>query len=252
MNYCEWLSHFNPNHDSETGRFTTASGTYLKAGTRLNSVTGRYFDADKYKDSGKWVYTYRDDDSWDNKVYKGPFAKYLVMYRGAQFIAEHKYETVKDLKMATEKDRIDEFKNLDMKQLSKDLKSVQDTLVRYNVGNEKEQADYRKFNPDRIETDDDWRVAYNIFSHAMEASYYYKSTSEYCKQIAAKYDAMVDDNNKDIYNKTHDPIIIFRANEALKKIEDQPMTKFITVREILDNYEAVKAELAKEGMKVKL
>lgn len=252
MNYCEWLSHFNPNHDSTTGRFTTANGTYLKAGTRLSSVTGKYTDADRYKDSGNWMYTYRDDDSWDNKVYKGPFAKYLVMYRGAKFIAEHKYETVKDLKMATEKDRIDEFKKLDMKQLSKDLRSVREQLVYYNVGNEKEQSEFRQFKPDRIETDDDWRVAYNIFSHAMEASYYYKSTSEYCKRMAAKYDAMVDDNNKDIYNKAHDPIIIFRASKALKKIEDQPMTKFLTVGEILNNYETVRAELEKEGLKVKL
>lgn len=252
MNYCEWLSHFNPNHDSETGRFTTSKGTFLKAGTRLNSVTGKYFDADKYKDSGNWVYTYRDDNSWDNKVYKGPFAKYLVMYRGARFIAEHKYETIKDLKMATEKDRIDEFKKLNKKNLLNDLKSVQEQLVRYNVGNEREQKEFRSFDPDNIKTDDDWRIAYAIFSHAMEASYYYKSTKEYCERIQSKYDAMVDDNNRGVYNKANDPIIIFRANEALKKIADQPETSFLKIQDILDNYNEVKQELEKEGMKVKL
>lgn len=252
MKYEDWLAHFNPNHDSETGRFTTSSGTYLKAGTRLNSVTGKYFDADKYKDSGKWVYTYRDDDSWDNKVYKGPFAKYLVMYRGARFIAEHKYETIKDLKMATEKDRIDEFKKLNKKNLIDDLKSVQEQLVRYNVGNEREQKEFRSFDPDNIKTDDDWRIAYSIFSHAMEASYYYKSTKEYCERIQSKYDAMVDDNNRGVYNKANDPIIIFRANEALKKIAEQPETSFLKVQDVLDNYNEVKQELEKEGMKVKL
>lgn len=252
MNYCEWLMHFNPNHDSETGRFTTASGTYLKAGTRLNSITGKYTDPDQYKSTGKWVYTYRDDDSWDNKVYKGAFAKYLVMYRGARFIAEHKYETVKDLKMATEKDRVEEFKNLNKTDLIKDLKSVRNQLIYYNVGNEREQKEFRDFDPNNIKTEDDWRIAYAIFSHAMEASYYYKSTKEYCEKIQSKYDGMVDDNNRGVYNKAHDPIIIFRANEALKKIENEPATGFLKVQDILDNYEVVKNELAKEGKKVKL
>lgn len=252
MKYCDWLAHFNPNHDSETGRFTTSNGTFLKAGTRLNSVTGRYVDADKYKDSGNWVYTYRADDSWDNKVYKGPFAKYLVQYRGARFIAEHQYETVKDLKVPSREERINEFKQLDQKKLRKDLESVQEQLVNYNVGNEQEQKEFRAFNPKKIETDNDWRIAYAIFSHAMEASWYYKSTQEYCERMSKKYDAMVDDNNKDVYNNVHDPIIIFRANEALKKIENEPVTKFLTVSEILENTEVVREELAKEGKKVKL
>lgn len=252
MNYCEWLSHFNPNHDSETGRFTTASGTFLKAGTRLNSVTGKYFDADKYKDNGKWIYTYRDDDSWDNKVYKGPFAKYLVMYRGARFIAEHKYETVKDLKMATEKDRIEEFKNLNKKDLIKDLELVRNQLIYYNIGNKQEQQEFRDFDPNNIKSEDDWRIAYAIFSHAMESSYYYKSTKEYSEKMQSKYDAMVDDNNRGVYCNTHDPIIIFRANEALKKISDKPASSLLKVQDILDNYNEVVNELAKEGMKVKL
>lgn len=251
MNYEDWLAHFNPNHDSETGRFTTANGTFLKAGTRLNSVTGKYLEADSYKNSGQWMYTYRDDETHDNKVYKGPFAKYLVYYRGAKWIAEHKYETVKDLKMPTRQERIDEFKTLKKKHLISDLSTVQKMLVQYKVGNEKEQQEYKDFNPKKIETEHDWEVAYNIFSHAMEASYYYKSTKEYCEKMSKKYDAMVDDNNKDVYNLAVDPIIIFRANEALKKV-DSNFTNYLYPSEVENNYDEIKQELAKQGVNIKL
>lgn len=250
--YPDTLCHFNPNHDSETGRFTTASGTFLKAGTRLNSVSSKYIDSDMYKNNGKWMYTYRDDESHDKKVYKGPFAKYLVMARGARFIREHKYVTVKDLKMPTPQQKIEEFKRLKTKDLIADLSSVQKRLVAAKVGNDKEQKEYASFDAKNIKTDEDWRIAYSIFSHAMEASWYYKSTKEYCEKMAKKYDAMVDDNNKGVYNRVVDPIIIFRANQALQAIKQESVEGWLSVEEIEKNYEDVRAELSKLGEKVKL
>lgn len=250
--YSDTLCHFNPNHDSETGRFTTANGTFLKAGTRLNSVSGKYVNSDMYKNSGKWMYTYRDDESHDNKVYKGPFAKGLVMYRGAKFIREHKYVTVKDLKMPTKEQRIDEFKNLDRKNLIKDLESVRKHLVDHNIGNETERKEYRDIDFNNLKTDNDWRIAYSVFSHAMEASWYYKSTKQYSERISKKYDAMIDDNNKGVYNGTVDPIIIFKANAVLKTIEQEPTSGWLTVDEIISNYEQIKNELEKKGERVKL
>lgn len=253
MNYQEFLAHFNPNHDSETGRFTTKSGTYLKAGTRLNSVTTRYVDSNQYKNSGKWLYTYRDDEEWDNKVYKGPFAVYLARRdRGAKFIAEHKYMTVKDLKLPTREQRIQEFKNLKSRHLIEDLAKVRKSLVDYGVGNEEERKQYKQFNPKHIKTEKDWEVAYSIFSHAMESSWYYKSTKEYCEKMSKKYDAMVDDNNKGVYNRAVDPIIIFRANEALKVVGDVPVANLLRSNEIVKNYKDVGDELRKHGERVKI
>jgi hypothetical protein len=224
----------------------------LKAGTRLNSVSSTYTDSEKYRNNGKWMYTYRADDAWDNKVYKGPFAKFLALYRGARFVKEHQYETVSDLKMPTKKQRIEEFKQIDNKKLTNDLKYVRNLLVSQNIGSAKEQENYKKIDLDNIKTEEDWRIAYDIFSHAMEASWMYKSTKEYMNRMSKKYDAMVDDNNQGIYNNAHDPIIIFRANKVLKSIGSDPVSSYLTWTDINDNTEYLRNELAKEGRNVRL
>lgn len=86
----------------------------------------------------------------------------------------------------------------------------------------------------------------------MEASWYYPSTREYMKNISKKYDAMVDDNNQGVYNDAHDPIIIFKANEVLKSIGNDPLKGYLTANEIVSNTEDVRSELAKVGRNVKL
>lgn len=67
--------------------------------------------------------------------------------------------------------------------------------------------------------------------------------------MSEKYDAMVDDNNQTIYNHAHDPVIIFKVNEALKEIGD---VKIIDVSEAGKHFEKVQAELAKKGERIML
>lgn len=227
----------------------------LRKGTKINSISGKYISSDSYKKNGNWMYTYRADEKWDNAVYKGPFAKYLVMYRGAQFIKEHEFETVKDLKMPTRNERVAEFKNmLDDKKTNKivkaDLDKYQKLLVQQQIGNKEEQKRYAEFDSNNIKNAQDIKTAYEIFNHAMEAVHLNKSTQEYAKRMSKKYDAMVDDNNQGIYNDAHDPIIIFKADKALKDIGDG--THYLTVKEIVDNHDFVEKELAKKGQHVKL
>lgn len=227
----------------------------LPKGTRLNSVSRTYTDSESYRKNGKPMYTYRKDESWDNKVYKGPFSKYLVMYRGANFIKEHAYETIADLRMPTKKERIDAFKEmLDDKKTSKIMKSdldrYQKLLVQQQIGNEKEREDYAKFNSNKIKTDEDIKVAYSIFNHAMEHAYANESTSLYLEKMKKNYDAMVDDNNQGVYNQAHDPIIVFRGDLYLKSLPEE--SKYLTGSEIHNTTEEVRSELAKKGERVKL
>lgn len=229
----------------------------LRKGTRINSVSDKYIDSDSYKNNSKWMYTYRQDEEWDNKVYKGPFAKYLVMYRGARFIKEHQYETVKDLTMPNKKERVEEFKEIyDNRKTHKDtlndLESVRSQLVQYKIGNEKDQKKYAEIDLKNLKSEEDYKTAYDIFNHAMEANHMYKSTSEYVKNISKKYDAMVDDNNQGVYNDAHDPIIIFRAREALKTIEGDPVKSYLNIDDIIKNYNDVEKDLAKKGIRPKL
>lgn len=225
----------------------------MRKGEHLRSTEFRYGNSEVYKNNGRPMYTYNAKDEWDNKVYKGPFAKYNVMYRGARFIAEHEYELVKDLKMPTKEERMNEFKDIYnsdkfKKTARKEMQSVLNVLIRQKVGNDKEQEAYKKLKLNKLETKEDWNTAYAVFNHAMEAAHAYKTTSEYMKNMSEKYDAMVDDNNQGVYNKAHDPVIIFRANEALKSIS----TKFLTINEIKEAYNSVANELHKEGINVKL
>lgn len=229
----------------------------LRKGTKLNSVSHKHWDSKDYAKSGKWMYMYNPNDEWDNKVYKGPFSKYLICYRGARFIREHEYELVKDLKMPTKKERVEEFNNLlNDKKYSKvvkqDLDKYQKMLVQYKVGNEKEQKQFAEFDPNNIKTDKDLKVAYAVFNHAMEAVHANESTKEYAKRMSKKYDAMVDDNNQGIYNDAHDPVIIFRAHEVLKDISDPKSPKYLSMQEIMENTEIIRKELEKQGKKVKL
>lgn len=222
----------------------------LAKGTRVNSVSGDYRDPEAYRKSGRAMYVYNPNDKWDTKVYEGPFSVYLRNSRGKAAVARHQYETVKDLKMPTSAQRMQEFKNIMndpkfSKSARKEMESVRKELVAYNMEG---RADYwRNANLKDPKTAAEWKAAKEIFDHAMETSYAYKSTKEYMKRMSSKYDAMVDDNNVGKYNKAHDPIIIFRANEALKTVGGMKISEIIKDEEIVKNYREVASELAKEG-----
>ena len=242
--------------------------TVMPKGTRINSVVGirpdsvvgRFISpkdmanviANARKADGRWIYTYNPEDEWDSKVYKGPFSVYLAVGKGAAYVAECQYETIKDLRMPTKKERIDEFEKLlndrkYRKTVIRDISEIRDRALKMNIPDwEKEM--YKNFDPKRIETKKDLEAAYALFNHAMEAAYYYGSTREYSKRMADKWDAMVDDNNQGVYNNAHDPVIIFRANEALKALE----SKLVSIEETTKFYKQVEAELAKEGKRVAL
>lgn len=222
----------------------------LKKGTRLNSVSGDYKKAEKYRKTGRPMYTYRDDEEWDNKVYKGPFSKYLRMYRGKRFVYEHKYETTKDLLMPTKKERIDEFKSIysdpNMKDtMVKEMLGVQKLMKQYGIASSKKVIPkIYDIDLNNLKTNEDFKLAYEIFGHNMEEAYNYKSTSEYMKRMASKFDAMVDDNNQGQYNNAHDPIIIFKADKFLKTVGKSTKVKDLEIR---DNTDSARAELNKIG-----
>lgn len=237
--------------------------TVMKKGTRINSVSSSFMTDQILESSknGRWLYAYNPNDEWDSDVYRGPFSVYVAqraVSRGASYVSflrDHEFVTTKDMRMPTKKERIDEFEKLidDKKygkEVKKTLKQTVDTLIRYNVGSQEELARYRKFNPNKPKSD--IKTAYNIFNHAMESMHSFKSTQEYGRRMAEKYDAMVDDNNQGVYNRAHDPIIIFKASEFVKDCSDPNNPRFLSADDIRKSYDRVKAELSKYGEKVKL
>jgi len=106
-----------------------------------------------------------------------------------------------------------------------------------------------KVNVKKLQSEEDYNAAYEIFNHTMENVKKYASAGKYLDLMATKYDAMVDDNNRSIYNRVHDPIVVFKANEVLKQIGD---VKVITNQEIQDNLRYIADELTKIGEVPKL
>ena len=218
----------------------------LRKGTKLNSVSP-IENSSEYRKNGRWMYTFKPEDEWDSKVYKGPFSYYKSRETDS-IIYEHSYEVVKDLKMPTKKERIDEFIELYKNHkimTSFDLKREQSDLKTSNRGSDEAQ----NINVWKLKTEEDFKIAYEIFNHAMENVNSFKTTKSYAKIMSEKYDAMVDDNNQEVYNGVHDPIIIFRANEALKEIGQ---ARWVDMNEIAENYNYVKNERAKLGKAVYL
>lgn len=229
--------------------------TVLRKGTRLNSVSSKFASSKSYMNNGKWMYTYRKDDEWDNKVYKGPFSANLVAYKGAQYVREHEFEIIKDLRMPTKKQRIDEFKQLFndknfSQKVKTDMEAVRKAMVQQMIGTPEDHQVYKNFDVNNVKSEDDYKIAYDIFNHAMESLYARESTVEYAKRMAKKYDAMVDDNDQGVFNNAHDPIIIFRTNEVLKDVSNPKSPKYLSVNEIMNNYDYVEKKLNKIGKEV--
>lgn len=126
-----------------------------------------------------------------------------------------------------------------------DLKREQSDLKTSNRGSD----EARNINVWKLKTEEDFKIAYEIFNHAMENVNSFKTTKSYAKIMSEKYDAMVDDNNQEVYNGVHDPIIIFRANEALKEIGQ---ARWVDMNEIAENYNYIKNERTKQGKAVYL
>jgi hypothetical protein len=254
-----YLVHFNPNHDPKTGRFDYKPGsTILPKGTRVGSVSGKYWDSNTYKNNGRWMYVFREDEEWDKKVYEGAFSVYLAQGRGARWIRRHEYETVADMKMPTRKEREDEFRNLlndrkYQKTVLKELASMKRQLIAQGIGvDDAQKKRFRNFNPNKIRTEEDYKTAYEIFCHMMENTAMFKTTQEYANRISSKWDAMVDDNNLGVYNKAIDPIIIFRADKFIRDVSDPNSPKYLKWEDIVKNYKDVAEELAKEGRQIAL
>lgn len=218
----------------------------LRKGTKLNSVSP-VNNSFEYRNNGRWMYTYNPKDEWDSKVYRGPFSSYKSRETDS-IIYEHQYEVVKDLRMPTKKERIDEFINLYKSHkimTAFDLKREQSDLKLSNRGS-KEAQNLKIW---KLKTEEDFNRAYEIFNHAMENVNSFKTTKAYAKIMSEKYDAMVDDNNQEVYNGVHDPIIIFRANEVLKEIGQ---ARWVDMNEIAENYNYVQNERIKQGKVVYL
>ena len=249
----------------------------MKAGTRLNSVEmvdsrmvklkkknlfrkkNIYEYADDYesydrRSKGRWLYTYNPDDEWDKKVYTGPFAEYKI---NSDFgdgpytrLVNSAYELTKDITLANSSERYKAFKSLCQKNadVAEDLKILQKVnkkdIARGTATDSDKALD--KINLDKSKhTEVEMQQMYTAFNRLMEYSQNFASTRAYTKMMQEKYDGMVDDNNVNVYNEVHDPVIIFDRN-VLRRVSSEELTSDT----IISNVHAVEDALAKKEKKM--
>lgn len=220
----------------------------LKKGTKLNSIEYAYDPLDFKK---KWKYTYNPENEWDSKVYRGAFSVYKSNW-GQYPLKDVSYEVTRDLKMPNSKERYEAFKkvyNENKKVAVKDLKNVQGILKQYGFDKNTDENDRKQVTVDlsNLKTEDDYKTAYNVFNHAMENVNAFKTTKKYAELMEKNFDAMVDDNNRGVYNEAQDPIIIFNQKD-LKWLN----TDFKVLDNMYKNYTDVKTVLNAQGKALKL
>lgn len=236
-------------------RYGYNSESTIKKGTTFESIENKHENVyDLAEKEKNWKYVYNPRNSWDSQVYRGPFAAYKNMYtpNGKYGQQVSTYSVKKDLKLASQKERYGEFKNL-LSEYGKvtinDLSSVQQAMIKYNYGmsDPDQNKRVRSVDLNHLKTKEDYDAAYKIFNTAMEDIQAFKSTKRYSEIMAKKYDAMIDDNNKEVYNEAIEPLIIF-SRKNLERIS----IRNLDPEEIRKNYSAVKTEMVKKGKKVSL
>lgn len=225
----------------------------LKKGTVLANVSNK-----KKLDKTRSLYTFNPEDEWDSKVYRGPFSLYSKSRVLKTFIYENQYRTTEDLKLATKSDRLNEFIDMykDTPAYGQELSDVRDYMLRNNFSVEKRGIDLvtdqeiRKANLLDSKTKTDYKVGKFILDFMMEKPSDFKLSTDYYKRMSEKYDAMVDDHNVNMYNRAHDPLILFVGKRSKYPIEKVGKTRKIRSAEMTLNYVAVRDELAKKGIMV--
>lgn len=240
----QWGVRNGPPYPIETG---------IRKGQQFSSVTALK-NGKKYLKSKPNMYVYNQNDLNDKKIYEGAFALYTKQRNAVNEVYSHRYEAVKDLKMPTKKERIDEFiqqyKDVPTEMIP-DLKKIQQVYKFYtDAGMLEDKNGITKINLDKLSTTSDYKKAYELFNHTMENTQAFKSANRYMKTMSSKYDAMVDDNNQGIYNGAHDPIIILNAKSNLMYVKGR--SKKLKSEEINRNASELREELKKKGETMKL
>ena len=226
----------------------------LKKGTVLGNVSNIKNPYQFSKDKKRWMYFYNPNDEWDKKVYEGAFSAYLKWYRygGETIVKKYRYEVAEDLKMPNSKERRDLFK--EMLSGPNGQKYFKE-MIKHNDYRKSNGYKYAKSLPsgglfsssdpksflkkDEKEIEEAYQWAFGSLMENISSSSF---ATNYAKEISKKYDAMVDDNNVNKYNNTHDPIIIFNVEKAIRQLDSG---EELSTDEIIKNYKEVGEKLGR-------
>lgn len=230
----------------------------LQKGTKVRHLTNiKTFDPSRNNDR---LYVYNPNDPNDRRIYRGAYGTFLSRYKpllsekfdkvqivktlfgtkekhfsvAEKVLYDHEFEVVEDLKMPTLAERKKIFENVLSKNEKVILPDIQRAFAYFNQGTNK-TLDLK-----------DKDALFFWMNRIMEDSSA-KASKLYTDALRKNYDAVVDDNNVNVYNGAHDPIIILNRN----KIRETTV-ETVRLQEVRSAYNDLESILQKQGKKVLL
>lgn len=176
----------------------------------------------------KETYLYDPNNKHDKRVYEGAYSMYIESGKGYIDKYIHEYETLKDLRMPSNKRSVEIFiesykKNPapyanEMNQIKNYYREV-GKLQPMSESNKKIASYDKDFDANTSKedlTEYGYKTLNALSTYGTRGSAAIRS---YYKSVKNEgYNALVDDNNRSIYNDAVQPIIVLNANKTLKEI----------------------------------
>lgn len=176
----------------------------------------------------KETYLYDPNNKHDKRVYEGAYSMYIESGKGYTDKYIHEYETLKDLRMPSNKRSVEIFiesykKNPapyanEMNQIKNYYREV-GKLQPMSESNKKIASYDKDFDANTSKedlTEYGYKTLNALSTYGTRGSAAIRNYYESVKNEG--YNALVDDNNRSIYNDAVQPIIVLNANKTLKEI----------------------------------
>lgn len=196
---------------------------------KRGSVQSHVSDQKKLKLTDKETYLYDNNNKHDQMVYEGAYARYIEVgkHYTKQYI--HDYVVTEDLISPSEQKRVEIFLEsyrkdpvkyyTEMNKTQKMFKTYKD--YGYNLTKRNENiASYTKEFNEKTSAADLKRYGYDTLNALAEmGSARSRAVATYYDSIKDKgYNALVDDNNRSVYNDAVQPFIALNGKKTLKEL----------------------------------
>ena len=196
----------------------------IKKGSKQRHISGQR----EINLNDKETYLYDPNNKHDKRVYEGAYSMYIERGKGYTNKYIHEYETLSDLRMPSDKRSVEIFID-SYKKNPAPYASEMNQIKNYyrEVGkrrpiseSNKKIASYDKDFDANTSKEDLAEYGYKtlnaLSTYGSRGSAAIRNYYESVKKEG--YNAIVDDNNRSIYNDAVQPIIVLNANKTLKEI----------------------------------
>ena len=196
----------------------------IEKGSKQRHISGKQ----EIRLNNKETYLYDPKNKHDKRVYEGAYSMYIELGKGYADKYIHEYKTVRELRMPSNKRSIEIFIDSYKKnpavyanEMNQIKNYYKEAAKRYPMSeSNKKIASYDKDFDANTSKEDLAEYGYKTLNAlSTYGSAGSSAISKYYESVKKEgYNALVDDNNRSIYNDAVQPIIVLNAHKTLKEI----------------------------------